>query len=109
MTLNDIPPDVTLVLTDEMNRLFRIAKCDPTCHCCRDAIAVGDYFKLQTHAVQKFGTRMNVNRIERDIMLCSDCDTTKLAAKEKKDHRERKKWMRAHPRAGYSRPHRSSK
>ena len=103
MTLNDIQPNETLQLTTQIARLFKLAGCDPTCHCCREEISVGDFFKLQTYNVQKTTNTM-ITRNERDIMLCADCDTIKLALVEKKWLRHRAKWLRENPRAGYSRP-----
>ena len=103
MTLDDIQPNETLQLTAQIARLFKLAGCDPTCHCCREEIVVGDFFKLQTYNVQRT-TNTTIERHERDIMLCADCDTIKLAAREKNHLRRRAKWLRENPRAGYSRP-----
>ena len=49
MTLDDIPPDLVLILTAEFDRLFKSVKCNPTCHGCNKAIKIGAKFQLVTH------------------------------------------------------------
>lgn len=101
--IDDIPANEVIVMTEIMERLFKVANCDPACHCCRETIEVGAKFKLSTAMVR---TSYNAPSLksERDIMLCDNCDTDKLIAREKRDHRALLKWRRENPRAGYSRP-----
>ena len=107
MTLDDIPEGQTVKLTALMHRLFKVAGCDPTCHCCHTVIAVGGEFKLMMHCRQKF-TGMHFKRAEepRDVMLCGDCTIDDLVRAEENARRRRARYLRDHPRAGYSRPHR---
>ena len=46
MTLDDVPADVIMILTVELDRLFKFAQCVPTCHVCKNKIEVGDDFQL---------------------------------------------------------------
>ena len=46
MTLDDIPADVRMEMTHELQRLFRAASCVPTCHVCNKRILVGHFFAL---------------------------------------------------------------
>ena len=46
MTLDDIPADVEMALTAELDRLFKVAGCRPTCHVCFHKLAIGDAFSL---------------------------------------------------------------
>ena len=87
MTLDDIPADVILTLTGEMNRLFNAAGCTPLCHACSSDILIGKKFKLLSF----LGT---------DEMLCGRC--TREDLEEEKREMER---LAALPRrGGFSRP-----
>ncbi len=99
MTIDDVPADTITVLTSELNRLFKFAKCNPTCHACKVKIEVGASFQLLT-----------LNK--RDEMLCVECDREKLIAAKIEDTRKLEEW-RNRPHAnqslkngkwGYSRP-----
>lgn len=46
MTLDDVPADTILTLTKDLDRLFRFANCDPTCHACDKTIKIGTDFQL---------------------------------------------------------------
>lgn len=112
MTLDDVPADVELILTTELDRLFKVAKCNPMCHVCFNKISVGTIFSL----VSLDGT---------DQMACArkTCGRTGLEkqaekrAKEKQDKidaekAERAAWEKKYPNprnrpsygGGYSRP-----
>lgn len=107
MTLDDIANDHILQLTAVMDRLFKVADCDPTCHCCCTVIKVGDEFKLAYHdALVRTGGGQRYEREERDIMLCGQCTIEDLKVMEKRKIRQLAQWRRDNPRAGYSRPHR---
>ncbi len=105
MTLEDIPANQTTVLTDVMDRLFRMAGCDPTCHCCHVPLNIGDSFELAVYDKQKL-TNTNETRHTEDIMLCDECDAEDMAKMEARVLRKHRKWLRDNPRAGYTRPHR---
>jgi len=98
MTLDDIPPDTTHVLTELMDKLFKAANCRPTCHACSRKILVGMKFKLATHE-------------ERDVMLCGKHSLKHLTDPIEVEKLKEAAWKRAHQarlRAGlppgYSRP-----
>ncbi len=107
MTLDDIPADMVTVMTDVIDRAFKLAGCDPTCHCCHVVIAIGDTFILARYNKQRFTTTL-AERKEQDIMLCSKCDVDDMATMERKALRRHNKWLRENPRAGYTRIHREA-
>lgn len=91
MTLDDIEPDKTLVLTKEMARIFRIADCEPGCHVCYKLIEVGDKFKLATYDKQ-------------DTMLCDKCTVADLIKQEEEEAERLKESLWRGRGTGYSRP-----
>ena len=114
VTLDDIPADVEMALTVELDRLFKIAGCRPMCYVCFNKIKLGDTFSL----VALDGT---------DQMACAKtrCGRKGLEkkaereGKEKKDREDADKaarvaWEKKYPNAhnrpayggGYSRPSR---
>ena len=110
MTLDDIPADETLTMTAQMDRLFRIADCAPTCHCCTEPIKVGELFKLATCEVLRFTGASTPKKTKlEDIMLCGNCDRDDLKRMQRNKMARVAKWRRDNPRAGYSRPTRKCK
>lgn len=92
MTLDDIEPDKTLVLTNDLARLFRIADCEPACHCCYEPIEIGSKFKLATHG-------------DHDTMLCDKHTVADLIEREEKDRKQSEAYFEQRRRTGgYSRP-----
>ena len=65
MTLDDVPADTLMTLTAELDRLFKFARCNPSCHACKKSIGVGSEFQL-----------LSFNG--KDEMLCTNCDKEKL-------------------------------
>ena len=65
MTLDDVPADKIMVLTEELDRLFKAAGCKPTCHACRKGILVEREFQILSF----YGI---------DEMLCHKCNREKL-------------------------------
>lgn len=105
MTLDDIPEGTTQTLTAELDRLFRYAGCDPTCHACRTPIKVGEVFTLTMYRRDRFGgSSFEREKKPRDVMLCGECTVDDLARAEQNARRRRARYMEEHPRAGYSRP-----
>ena len=49
MTLDDIPADRVIILSTEMDNLFKAAYCRPTCHVCHKEINLGDEFQLVSY------------------------------------------------------------
>lgn len=48
MSVEEIPSNELVVMTDFLHRAFNAGGCDPTCHCCNKNIPAGDNFKLST-------------------------------------------------------------
>ena len=71
MTIDDIPADVLMTLTNELDRLFRAVHCKPTCHGCGATLSVGDSFQLISYR-------------GRDQMACSKCDREKIEQQQRK-------------------------
>jgi len=73
MTIDDIPADRVITMTEETDALFRAARCRPTCHVCKSEINPGDEFQLVSH-------------LGRDEMTCSGntCGRVGLEAQEVK-------------------------
>ena len=106
--IDQIPADQTVVMTATLERAFKAAGCDPTCHCCQAEITIGEAFKLAMIDAT-------------DEMLCDNCTPHKL-----KHHRTRALTRELNRKAarreydpvvttrgwyggsGYSRPHRGS-
>ena len=81
-TLNDVPADTKMVMTEDLDRLFRLAKCVPACHACQESIVVGDPFQL----VSLDGT---------DEMTCDGCDRDDLRRHHKQVAKEKVKREKA--------------
>ena len=75
MTLDDVPADVLIILTDELDRLFKFAYCNPTCHTCNTKISIGDSFQLISYR-------------GRDHMACVNCDREKMEKARRKDMKD---------------------
>ncbi len=86
MTLDDIPADIMLSLTNELDRLFKAAHCNPACHACYQRIKVGEDFQLLSFD-------------GRDQMVCHNCDRDKL----EKIKQEKERVAALPPHRGYSR------
>jgi len=105
MTLDDISEGTTQTLTLIMDRLFRVAGCDPACHACHTVIKVGDNFKLAMHLQKRYGFHhKNEDREPQDIMFCGECTVEDLVRIEANAHRCHLRYRRENLRAGYSRP-----
>lgn len=48
MTVETIPSDELIEMSDLFHRSFNAAGCDPMCHCCEKMIPIGSQFKLAT-------------------------------------------------------------
>ena len=102
MTLDDVPADKIMTLTDELDRLFKAAGCEPACHACSVGIESGEEFQLLSF----HGT---------DEMLCHKCtreDLEEQRREKERRQREREEYIAKYrhgntgPRmgGGYSRP-----
>ena len=84
MNLDDVPADAVMILTQELDRLFKFANCNPRCHACQKQIDIGQQFQL-------------VSFRGMDRMTCGTCDRSGL-------ERARQKYLANLPgRGGYSR------
>ncbi len=101
MTLDDIPADEVVILTEQLDRAFRAVRCVPTCHCCGVPILIGDKFKLaMTETVDAPGLSSRWHGGAKDEMLCERCTPEKLL---KKRQAVRRRWLADG--GGYSRLH----
>ena len=48
MSIEQLPSDELIEMTELFHRAFNAAGCNPACHCCYHFIEVGDKFKLST-------------------------------------------------------------
>lgn len=48
MSVEEIPSDETVEMSELFHRAFNAAGCDPMCHCCEKMIPKGSLFKLAT-------------------------------------------------------------
>ncbi len=88
--VDDIPADDVVELTAAIARAFRTEGCEPTCHCCNKAIAIGRKFKLAFIPIppancSQFATKPEGN----DVMLCYRCTPAKLVVELEKRARAR--------------------
>ena len=90
MTLDEI---TILTLTNELNRLFRFAKCILTCRACLKAIEIGQDFQLASYKAEG----MNYYY---DEMLCTSCDLEDLARLQEE---RRLKALKAERQSGFGR------
>ncbi len=84
MSVEQIPANEVVEMTDLLHRAFRAGGCDPICHCCCKRLDAGSRFHLATvETHKKEGTaNSGISRWAahetREVMLCADCDVAKL-------------------------------
>lgn len=115
MTLDDIEADSILEMTSGLQRLFRLANCDPACHCCEKPIETGSMFKLACVELLTNKTEYFIEDAKRhdyetgemvthnDEMLCAKCSAKDLRTKWESAKRQELKDINE-PCRGYSRP-----
>ena len=97
--IDKIVADERVQMTKTLDRAFRAAGCAPACHCCKDDINLGDYFKL-------------AQVIGKDEMLCDSCKPIDLIIAKvrwKREYREHVAEKRAGGRGGFSRAHKPNR
>jgi len=101
MSVEDIPADEIIKMTDLLHRTFSAAGCIPACHCCKKWLPVGEDFKLSTvklTTVMAQGGGNNYpgagNLTTKEVMLCSECTSEKYAAMTDKKIQEYKDWQK---------------
>ena len=100
MTLDAVPADVVLEMTTELQRLFRVARCNPACHCCGVLLPVGSSFILAT--VDNIDEMLGTCCTKEQLAAKREAQREKLAAKKAQEAREYARYKAQHP--GYSRP-----
>ncbi len=88
-TLDDVKPDTIMVMTSDLDRLFKLEGCNPACHACHSAIALGEKFRLAS------------TPDGRDVMLCDQCTMMDLVVAEVEETDRKRVWKDEHP--GFSR------
>ena len=90
-TIEEIPSDKLVIMTDHLHRLFNAGGCNPCCHLCISYIEIGSQFQLATiqkasppKVISKKSNPENdrYNLIEtkaelqesKEVMLCVNCD-----------------------------------
>lgn len=106
MTIEEIPSDELVTMTDFWHRAFNAAGCNPGCHCCEKLIPVGTNFKLSTikdakpqHTNYPDILQGAINEYDnivetKEVMLCARCTPEKyrrVYLKSLKDRIERHK------------------
>lgn len=95
MSIEEIPSDEIVVMSNFWHRAFNAAGCNPRCHSCRKMIPVNDKFKLAT--VEKFGYTYDEGNSRKsrlmipseishskEVMLCDVCTTSDFAINQQK-------------------------
>lgn len=109
-SIDSIPSDVEVVMTEDLARAFRLCDCEPCCHCCGNGIEVGEKFKLAYikscgHFTVTYHTgETHKNRKTEDEMLCQQCTPADLIYyKRKLWDKSRASFDNRH--SGYTREH----
>lgn len=75
MSIEEIPADELIEMTDTWHRAFSAAGCNPACHGCWEHIKVGEKFKLATiNAAVAIGSTDRNTIISKEVMLCERCN-----------------------------------
>jgi hypothetical protein len=100
MTVEEIPSDEIIEMTELFHRSFSAAGCIPACHCCRKWIPIGEQFKLSTVKMTSVMERGGGNTfkgagsiVTKEVMLCEDCTSEKYNAMTDKAISEYKGWQ----------------
>lgn len=103
MTVEQIPSDELVVMTEPFHRAFKVHGCDPACHCCWKPITVGKEFKLATvEQAEEISTNyperfqdvidnFDEHKVTREVMLCAVCTPELFKRKQISDLKKRKK------------------
>lgn len=85
MTVEEIPSDELVTMTDFWHRAFNASGCDPMCHCCKKMIPVDNYFKLST--IEESNGYTSGDGLELKIaVLKGEIKATKSAVKKYYDY-----------------------
>jgi len=104
--IDEIKSDEKVVMTAILIRAFKMAGCDPACHCCDKELKAGDIFTLAE--VKSISNVRNVRSEPEtnDEMLCSNCNPAKLIRKRQRLQNERITYH-ARQGGGFTRPHKA--
>lgn len=107
MSIEEIPSNELVVMTDFWHRAFNIAGCDPMCHCCYNKIPIDTKFRLATviplskpvyeghswsyqqrlkegHVPKESTTVAPFWEESKEVMLCDKCTAEMFREKELK-------------------------
>lgn len=81
--IDDIPADVTILMTADLIRAFKSEGCEPTCHNCGKDLIVGILFKLAEFKKLECYTGWTLKTAleqaeSEDEMLCNNCTADDL-------------------------------
>lgn len=102
MSVEEIPSDQVIEMTDLLHRAFNAGGCDPICHCCVKELKVGLPFKLATvttYSTESANSGINLMspslQVSREVMLCDTCTVEMMAKRNRKRRREYEKYRAA--------------
>lgn len=79
-TIENIPANELVVMTEAMHRLFTVGGCDPTCHGCHKKLKIGKPFKLAEitkanlkDAQARLWPDFFKSKKLHEVMLCEKC------------------------------------
>lgn len=98
MSIEEIPADQVVVMTDQLHRSFQANGCNPCCHSCGAWIKPNELFQLvtrksRTHYPRKEDGRVSTHRnyVENgelasvEIMICNNCDPDDFEKRQYED------------------------
>ena len=102
--LDKIPADITMPMTEPLQRAFRAEACDPACHVCEKLIPVGDDFELVSINHPFLYTGGTQRDYWTDEMTCGKHGRKDLERMAKVLTDEQQKILDMPPYKGFSRP-----
>lgn len=117
MSIETLPSNKLIEMTELFHRAFNAAGCNPMCHCCEKMIPIGDKFKLSTvqplscpvydgdsfsaqEQLKKEGKLDFCSTVaplweeSKEVMLCAACTPEKFKEKEMKYYKGEVKRIR---------------
>lgn len=89
MSVEEIPSDELVAMSDSWHKEFNESGCDPMCHCCKKMISIGDKFKLAiTSSIRRYPPYKKYDN-NIDVMLCENCTVENYDIKAVMEAKER--------------------